>query len=195
MAAGAELCSLTLDWWKPGEPLQIWWRSVPGYNLWFWVRGSQCACPYSFPPRRWTFPGEQALHRTQPIFTQGAISQSGNMLTLYEMMFNNLVERSGQRLAERLNCIDPDPLPCLQVFIFDSISAVLVFIRRWKDLWSWILLRGSKTSLCLTVDSSSLRQTLTQTLKIPSSLTTPSTRRSRVFSRRWIIHVIKLYFS
>ena len=25
------------------------------------------------------------------------------------------VERSGQRLAERLNCIDPDPLPCLQV--------------------------------------------------------------------------------
>jgi len=45
---------------------------------------------------------------------QGAISQSGNMLTLYEMMFNNLVERSGQRLAERLNCIEPDPLPCLQ---------------------------------------------------------------------------------
>ena len=114
---------------ETGEPLQIWWRSVPGYNLWLRVRGSQCACPYSFPPRRWTFPGDQVLHRTQPIFTQGAISQSGNMLTLYEMMFNNLVERSGQRLAERLNCIDPDPLPCLQVFIFDSISAVLVFIK------------------------------------------------------------------
>ena len=26
------------------------------------------------------------------------------------------VERSGQRLAERLNCTEPDPLPCLQVF-------------------------------------------------------------------------------
>ena len=25
------------------------------------------------------------------------------------------VERSGQRLAERLNCTEPDPLPCLQV--------------------------------------------------------------------------------
>ena len=52
---------------------------------------------------------------------QAAISQSGNLLTLYELLFNNLVEVSGLQLAARLGCDTPDPLPCLQALPAETL--------------------------------------------------------------------------
>ena len=96
------------------------------------------------------------------------------------------VERSGQRLAERLNCTEPDPLPCLQVsFFLDFGRVTFCHIRHWRDLWSWTLPKGSKISSYLTANSSSPHQTSTQTRKIRSFLTILSTRPSRACSRRW----------